>query len=349
MKMKNILLVIGLFLSLILAGCSSAGGPGPRIWIDSPLDGSILTLDSVIVRSHSSSLIGTESAALYVNNVQTRLDNIADSTSPLVEISQVWLPDEPGVYTIYVTAADVEGNLGQSNSIHVEIRESGNEILPDITTPMPEPIVPFTPTDTATPTATFTPTNTATPTATFTPTPSLEADIQYWAEPDRVVAGKCSTIYWKVENVKSVEFGGFQQEFEGSYDDCICVTSTYPMSITYLNNTTEKFYLTIQVDGSCVPPTAVPQPPKKPNNLTVATNICSSSDYAVLLSWNDNADNETGYRVFRDGVLIVTLGAGTTQYTDHPPYSGPHNYYIEAFNNAGSSQTNTKQDQGCVY
>ena len=52
---KNILLTIGCMLSLVLSSCGSAGGPGPRTWIDTPLDGSTLPLAPVVVRSHASS------------------------------------------------------------------------------------------------------------------------------------------------------------------------------------------------------------------------------------------------------------------------------------------------------
>ena len=55
--------------ALLLAGCSGAGGPGPRTWIDSPLDGSTIELGPVIVRSHAASAGGTAQAALLVRLV----------------------------------------------------------------------------------------------------------------------------------------------------------------------------------------------------------------------------------------------------------------------------------------
>jgi hypothetical protein len=203
----------------------------------------------------------------------------------------------------------------------------------------------------------------AEPTATTeaTPTESTEPSIDYYADPETVDAGQCTTIYWKVANVKNIEFGGYNQEFEGSYNDCICMTSTYPMTITYLDDTTEKFYVTIEVNGSCATatpkptdtpaPTETPKPapPANPNGFNVNTNVCSANTYNVHLTWNDNANNEIGYRVYRDGQLIDTLGPNSTKYDDQPPYSGPHTYQIEAFNNDGSTFTNMKDDQGCVY
>ncbi|MFN2144746.1 MAG: thrombospondin type 3 repeat-containing protein [Anaerolineales bacterium] len=203
-----------------------------------------------------------------------------------------------------------------------------------------------------------------------TPTESTEPSIEYYADPTTVDAGKCTTIYWKVANVKNVEFGGFNQEFEGSYYDCICKTSTYPMTITYLDDTTEKFYVTIEVNGSCAAPTEptktpaqvtptptstpkptdppAPKPPANPNGFTVKTNVCNPNTYNVHMTWNDNANNEKGYRIYRDGQLLVTLGKNSSTYDDQPAYNGPHSYQVEAFNDIGSTFTNTKNDQGCI-
>ncbi|MBD3233175.1 MAG: hypothetical protein GF315_05575, partial [candidate division Zixibacteria bacterium] len=54
------------------------------------------------------------------------------------------------------------------------------------------------------------------------------------------------------------------------------------------------------------------------NGLTAPSNCNASSglcDY-VHLSWNDNADNETGYRIKRDGAVLTTLPANSSSYND---------------------------------
>jgi hypothetical protein len=63
----------------------------------------------------------------------------------------------------------------------------------------------------------------------------------------------------------------------------------------------------------------------------------------------DNADNEEGYRVYRDGNLLATLGKNAKSYTDHPPYGGPYTYGVEAFNSTGVSDRPTVQEGGCIY
>jgi hypothetical protein len=59
--------------------------------------------------------------------------------------------------------------------------------------------------------------------------------------------------------------------------------------------------------------TAVAQAkPIAPSDLSFS-NITKNS---VTLNWLDNSDNEKGFKIFRDGVLITIVDANTTTYTD---------------------------------
>ena len=116
--MKNKLL-IGLHVALILifvAGCTlpTGGGPGPRVWIDTPLDSEILAFGPVVVKSHVSSEGGTASVALLVNGVQIREDTPTDPSAPLTSFAQVWEPTSPGLYGLEVVATDSDGNTGRA-------------------------------------------------------------------------------------------------------------------------------------------------------------------------------------------------------------------------------------------
>lgn len=95
--------------------------------------------------------------------------------------------------------------------------------------------------------------------------------------------------------------------------------------------------------------TAAPAAPSAPANLAANTTTCSAQDYVVTLNWFDAADNEDGFRILRDGAVIATVAANSSQYTDHPPYSGPHTYQVVAFNAGGEAASGTTQDGGCVY
>lgn len=97
------------------------------------------------------------------------------------------------------------------------------------------------------------------------------------------------------------------------------------------------------------PPLPEPvSPPESPARLNLSDFICDSKLYRVSIEWLDRADDEDGYRVYRDGALIATLGANANGYTDDPPRPGPHTYGVEAINEGGASTRETISDQGCV-
>ncbi len=67
------------------------------------------------------------------------------------------------------------------------------------------------------------------------------------------------------------------------------------------------------------------------------------------LGWIDVADNEDGYRLYRDGALIATWGTNAKGYTDNPPYGAPYIYDVEAHNSAGASSRPKVQEPGYIY
>ncbi len=100
------------------------------------------------------------------------------------------------------------------------------------------------------------------------------------------------------------------------------------------------------------PPAPTPALPADPSGLRAAYSCKKSlspfphNDVHVSLSWQDNAANEEGYYVFRDGTLLATLAAGATSFTDDttmaavilPGDSAPHiTYAIQAFSTSGTS------------
>lgn len=101
---------------------------------------------------------------------------------------------------------------------------------------------------------TDTPTPTATPTETPTPTPAPEPKVEFWADPAEMDAGDCTTLYWHVENVSEVIFGGIRQPMDGSYEVCLCEAEHYSLSVTLPDGSQQKHGLDIGVEGSCVTP-----------------------------------------------------------------------------------------------
>ncbi|MCF7890706.1 fibronectin type III domain-containing protein [Candidatus Bipolaricaulota bacterium] len=74
--------------------------------------------------------------------------------------------------------------------------------------------------------------------------------------------------------------------------------------------------------------------PKLPQNL----NARPLSTSEIRLTWNDTSDNEDGFRIYRNGVEIVTLAPNTTSYTDTGLDPGSsYSYEVSAYNSSGES------------
>jgi CSLREA domain-containing protein len=94
----------------------------------------------------------------------------------------------------------------------------------------------------------------------------------------------------------------------------------------------------------------VPGPPlpAAPTQLGIAREYCVPGQvFRVTLQWADAANNETGYRVYREGSVLATLPANTTTYTDSPPFGGPYTYSVEAVSVDGASAQATVQSHAC--
>ena len=63
----------------------------------------------------------------------------------------------------------------------------------------------------------------------------------------------------------------------------------------------------------------------------------ANSNIIVSLKWTDHSENETGFRVYRDGTLVADLPANTTYYTD--AFTGDatvvYSYRVSAYNASG--------------
>jgi hypothetical protein len=252
-----------------------------QVWIDVPLDNLTLTSPQPInIEGHASSPEGVAELEIRVNGDLVETIDLGGSTDSIVEFSSSFTPTEYGEYTIQVVAINNAGEASSPDTARVIISaavETPTETptpVPDEDDPTPVPpdedgTEPETPED---------------------PTPVPV--INYWADPGEIAAGDCTTIYWEVENVSSVVFGGYEQEFSGSYYDCMCETQTYPLTITYQDDTVEMFYVTILVSGTCatptpVPDTTAPDPPLQLKPLDGVTLTCTSS---VILRWEAPTD-----------------------------------------------------------
>jgi hypothetical protein len=124
-----------------LAACGE-GDSRPRAWIDHPLDGVSVPLgSSVEVISHAYAREGVTEVLLSVNGQPYHRQIPAEGVVPFVEVSQEWLADEEGSYTLQVQSYDTAGEA--SNPATISVRVAGAVGMASA-----EPAAP-TPTDTA--------------------------------------------------------------------------------------------------------------------------------------------------------------------------------------------------------
>jgi hypothetical protein len=88
------------------------------------------------------------------------------------------------------------------------------------------------------------------------------------------------------------------------------------------------------------PPTATARPPRGPGIVSWEF-FCSGGLLNFTVIWADNANNETGYRVFRNGEAITELPADTTTFTDNYDISTNESveYYLQVFGPSGTANS----------
>jgi hypothetical protein len=65
----------------------------------------------------------------------------------------------------------------------------------------------------------------------------------------------------------------------------------------------------------------------------------------IELNWTDNSNDEDGFRIYRDGSSVDTVGANTTSYTDTGLSSGTtYTYEVAAYNASGESAKSNQVD-----
>jgi len=100
---------------------------------------------------------------------------------------------------------------------------------------------------------------------------------------------------------------------------------------------------------SAVPTVTAPSTPQggAPDAATFPKNgwtfYCYGGQADIALSWNDNATNESGYRILRNSEVIADLPSNTTYYEETIALLSGQNvgYQIQAYNLAGEANSST--------
>lgn len=101
-------------------------------------------------------------------------------------------------------------------------------------------------------------------------------------------------------------------------------------------------------DPAQVPVVSVAPVPGAPSAFQVTQSTCSANlnAYPVELGWGDTS-GETGYRLYRNGALLITLGANATSQSDQAPKATSLTYELEAFNTLGKAARVTLSVPAC--
>ncbi len=228
-----------ILLTILISGCG-ASASGTYVWIDVPIDGlSYPDVQLVKVEGHATGRAGIAKVELFVDGELWMTIDDPPADEDLASFQAEWLPPGPGSYTIHAVAYGPDGVPSQYDETHITLGMD-----------TPTPVISVTPVISITPTLTDTP----------TPVPAPVANVSFWADPETIDAGNCTDIRWKAENVKSLVFGGVEQEMEGIFNVCLCKNETYTLTVTNLDDSVEQLKANINVVGTCTDTKAPPAP-----------------------------------------------------------------------------------------
>ena len=111
---------------------------------------------------------------------------------------------------------------------------------------------------------------------------------------------------------------------KGAYDGGIQAYGDAAARANFLN---PSDFVSARQDGS--------QPPAAPSNLSAT----ARSRTRIDLTWTNNSNDEDGFKIFRDGSQIATVGVDTTSHDDNDLICGTtYRYYVKAYNGFGDSE-----------
>jgi len=84
--------------------------------------------------------------------------------------------------------------------------------------------------------------------------------------------------------------------------------------------------------STLAPPQLVREPPAAPSGLSGQADSYSQ----VTIRWIDNSANEQGFRIYRDGLLVASVGPNVTEFQDKGlHYSTAYTYEVATYNDVG--------------
>ena len=184
---------------------------------------------------------------------------------------------------------------------------------------------------------TLSPTVTAAPTGTITPTYSV---------PMLTVREQtnCRTGPGQDYEIVFTYLAGKKLEIAGRYDPdnyWLVKSAESPGGVCWLwgefVDVTGSYWV---VSSVTPPPTSTTAPPQAPS-VKEWNFSCNLGTMTFTVDWTDKASNETGYRVYRDGDLLVELPPNSNTYTDSITLLAGESteYYVQVYSPSGSANS----------
>lgn len=218
-----------LILVLLMAtGCAQQTAPeGAQVWIDVPVHGLTFPIaEPINIEGHASDPEGVTRVEIWVNSELIQTVKELPQLGNLVRFDHTWTPTEGGTYHILAVAVGASGESSTPDSVTVQVEEQQSS--EEVTATATEEAV-----------------------SDITEEAPLETTVQYWADPAEIDAGACSTLRWKVENAQEVVLGNTPVDAEGSYEVCLCESTSYRLTVTDLEGVMTEYPVLIEVEGVC--------------------------------------------------------------------------------------------------
>lgn len=119
----------------------------------------------------------------------------------------------------------------------------------------------------------------------------------------------------------------------------LVASTAYVLGVSAFNDAGES--AKVEVSATTLDAPAPPPPEEEPGSIPLAPTALTATPTSptnVSLSWQDNSDNEAGFRLRRDGILLATLDPDIVTLEDGTAASGKtYVYSVVAFNEVGES------------
>ena len=184
-----------------------------------------------------------------------------------------------------------------------------------------------------------TPTRTRSPNETTTTTPTYSVPMASVRE-----STNCRTGPGEEYEIVVTYLAGKELEIAGRYDPgnfWLVKSSESPTGTCWLwGEFVDVTGSSGSVPSVTPPATATARPPRAPGIVSWEF-FCSDGTLTFTVVWADNANNEAGYRVFRNGEALTELPADSTTHTDSYDIAADESveYYVQVFGPSGTGNS----------